>query len=376
MGGGIAQLACLAGFETRLHDPDRAALARGLERVRADLRRGAERGRWGEAAAAEAEGRLTPAGTLEELGGCELMIEASPENLELKRSLFARLEAHCAASAILATNTSSLPVSAIAAGLEHPERVCGMHFFNPPALMKLVEVVAGERTAERALARVEDAAARMGRTPVRCLDSPGFIVNRCNRPFTVESLRMLDEGIATAAEIDAIVREDGGYRMGPFELMDLIGVDVNLEVARSFHRQRPVPRWEPHPIQERMVAAGKLGRKTGAGFYEYADGSPRPAVDPAAALRQAVLERLLCALVNEACFAVEERVAGPGDIDRAMKLGLNHPRGPFEWARQLGPERVLATLAGLRAQLGRERYRPAALLERWVAAGSAAPPEA
>ena len=317
---------------------------------------------------------LAAAPTGAERGGCDLVIEAAPEDLELQRSLFARLEDPCAEHAVLATNTSSLAVSAIAAGLEHPERACGMHFFNPAALMKLVEVVAGERSAEWALGKVEDATERMGRTPVRCSDSPGFIVNRCNRPFSLESLRMLDEGIASHAEIDAIVREDGGYRMGPFELMDLIGIDVNLEVARSFYRQRREPRWEPHPIQERMVAAGKLGRKAGSGFYEYAGESPRPAAAPAAPVRRAVLERLLCALVNEACFAAEERVARPEDIDRAMKLGLNHPKGPFEWARELGPGRVLSTLVALRSQLGSERYRPAPLLERWVGDGGRAPP--
>ena len=374
MGAGIAQLACLAGCETRLHDPDADALGRGIDRLRADLLRGAERGRWSEAEAARAEARLVPAPSLDELRVCSLVVEASPEDLELKRALFARLEDVCRADAILATNTSSLSVNAIAQGLKRPDRLCGMHFFNPPALMKLVEVVAGEQTADHALAEVEHVASRMGRTPVRCSDSPGFIVNRCNRPFTLESLRMLEQGVASHAEIDLVVREDGGYRMGPFELMDLIGIDVNLEVARSFYRQRPEPRWEPHPIQERMVASGKLGRKTGRGFYEYADGPQDPAVAPSQAVRGAVLERLVCALVNEACFAAQEKVAPAEDIDRAMKLALNHPRGPFEWARELGPDRVLATLDALGAELGRERYSPSPLLERWAVAGGATLP--
>lgn len=366
MGAGIAQLACLAGFETRLHDPDRSALERGLDRLRGDLARGVERGRWSESAAAEAAGRVTAAPALEALGACGLVVEASPEDLELKRGLFSRLEAACAADAVLATNTSSLSVGAIGAAAARPGRVCGMHFFNPPALMELVEVVAGRESGERALASVEEVARRMGRTPIRCSDSPGFIVNRCNRPFTLESLRMLDEGVATHAEIDAVLREDGGYRMGPFELMDLIGIDVNLEVARSFFRQRAEPRWEPHPIQERMVAAGRLGRKTGRGFYRYGDEERPESPTPSARTRSAVLERLIATMVNEACFAVEERVAGPGDVDRAMRLGLNHPRGPFEWARELGPERVLSTLERLGSEVGGERYRPAPLLERWV----------
>jgi 3-hydroxybutyryl-CoA dehydrogenase len=187
---------------------------------------------------------------------------------------------------------------------------------------------------------------------------------------------MLGEEVATPAQIDRIAREDGGYRMGPFELMDLIGIDVNLNVARSFFHQRPEARWEPHPIQERMVAEGRLGRKTGAGFYDYENGnrveSPEAEVDER--LRRTVLDRLLAQLVNEGCFAAEEGVATPDDIDAAMRLGLNHPRGPFEWLERIGAERVLATLDALGDELGPDRYRAAALLRRRAALGGADPP--
>jgi 3-hydroxybutyryl-CoA dehydrogenase len=364
MGAGIAQLAALAGYETLLHDPQPAALERGIERLHADLDRGAERERWTSEDAEAAKERARPAESLEDLGRAGFVVEAAPEDLALKRVLFAALEDACADDAVLATNTSSLPVGAIAAEAERPERICGMHFFNPPALMKLVEVVAGDSTAEPALAATTEVAERMGRTPVRCTDSPGFIVNRCNRPYALESLRMFGEGVAEPAQIDRIVREDGGYRMGPFELMDLIGIDVNLNVARSFFEQRPEPRWEPHPIQEQMVASGRLGRKTGSGFYDYEDGKK---VEPADveiddALRRAVLDRLLAQLINEASYAADEGVAEPGDIDTAMRLGLNHPRGPFEWLDELGAERVLATLDALSDQLGPDRYRPAGRL--------------
>jgi 3-hydroxybutyryl-CoA dehydrogenase len=377
MGAGIAQLAALGGYETRLFDPDPAALERGLERLGRDLGRGAERGRWSAADAEAARGRVAGAGELDPLAECGLVVEAAPERLELKRELFAGLEAVCDADAVLATNTSSLPVAEIAVGTDRPQRICGMHFFNPPALMRLVEVVAAEATGEPALAAAEEVAQRMGRVPVRCTDSPGFIVNRCNRPYALESLRILDEGIATAPQIDRVMREDGGYRMGPFELMDLIGIDVNLEVARSFHRQRPIERWEPSPISERMVSEGRLGRKSGRGFYAYGEGGdpardPEPEVPPQ--VRAAVLGRVVAQLVNEACFAVEEGVAEPDDVDTAMRLGLNHPRGPFQWARELGPQRVLATLATLAAELSAERYRAAELLRRWAAAGAADPP--
>jgi 3-hydroxybutyryl-CoA dehydrogenase len=363
MGAGIAQLACLAGCETLLHDPIAEALERGAERLRADLTRGAERGRWSAEEAEMAAARLETAAELNELGGCDLVVEAAPERLELKRELFAGLERICAGDTVLATNTSSLPVGEIAAGAGRPERICGMHFFNPPALMKLVEVVAGKATSEPALAATAELAERMGRTPVRCSDAPGFIVNRCNRPFALESLRMLGEQVATHAQIDHVIREDGGYRMGPFELMDLIGIDVNLSVAQSFYAQRAEPRWQPHPIQERMVAHGKLGRKSGSGFYEYTDGKKvEVEVEVADELRAAILDRLVATLVNEAALAVEEGVAAPADIDTAMRLGLNHPRGPFEWLERIGAERILATLSTLSEALGPALYRPASLL--------------
>ena len=366
MGAGIAQLACLGGFETVLHDPDPGALATGSDRLQAALAKGAGRGLWSAGDAASAAGRLTTATALEDLAGAELAIEAAPEDLALKRGLFAQLESICGPEAVLATNTSSLPVTEIAAELTLPGRACGMHFFNPPALMKLVEVVAGERSDEAALAAVTRVARTMRREPVRATDAPGFIVNRCNRPFSLEALRMLGEGVATHAEIDLVMRERGGYRMGPFELMDLIGIDVNLEVARSFYRQRPEPRWQPHQIQEEMVAAGRLGRKSQAGFYEY---EGRRRVDPERLSlppeveANAILERIVAGLVNEASYAAGEGVAAPEDIDTAMRLGLNHPRGPFEWRDRMGAQRLVACLEDLERALGEpERYRPAPLL--------------
>ncbi len=290
MGAGIAQIAALGGHETRLHDPQPEALQRGADRLRDQLRKGAERGRWSAPEAKEAWARVSVTPELAGLEGCDLVVEACPENLALKRELFEALAGICGPAAVLATNTSSLSVADVAAGVPGPERVCGMHFFNPPALMKLVEVVATADSAEEHLQAVEEVARAMGRQPVRCTDSPGFIVNRCNRPFALESLRILDEGAATHAQIDAVMREDGGYPMGPFELMDLIGIDVNLEVARSFYRQRHEPRWRPHPIQERMVAEGRLGRKSGRGFYDYAEGAMAPdgaALAPPAPARRA-----------------------------------------------------------------------------------------
>ena len=438
MGAGIAQLAALGGYETFLHDPDAAALEGGLERLRGDLAKGVARGRWSDAAAAKATTRLHGVGELEDLGGCDLVVEAAPEDAELKRSLFARLERVCDPDAVLATNTSSLSVTAIAAGAQLPERICGMHFFNPPALMPLVEVVAGEATGPAALELATEVAERMGRTPVRAADGIGFLANRAARPFGLEALRLLGERIAEVDQIDRIVRIGGGYRMGPFELQDLIGIDVNLSVARSFFDQSfGEPRWRPHPLQQRIVDSGRIGRKAGGGWYRYDDGPHRPddppplpapasppSRDPEAEagvrwvalpdLRRAtvveiaalpggdpaalgaagryftalgkhvectpgeapglVLGRIVCQLVNEACFAVGEGVGSPDDLDTALRLGFNHPRGPFEWGREIGPANVLATLEALSAELGADRYRPAPLLRRWAAAGGRVPP--
>jgi 3-hydroxybutyryl-CoA dehydrogenase len=453
MGAGIAQLAALARLETHLHDPVHEALRGGEERLRAALGKGADRGRWTQAEAEAASARLRATPRLEDLAGCELVIEAAPEDLDLKRELFGRLAAVCGAEAVLATNTSSLSVTAISSGLERPERACGMHFFNPPALMRLVEVVAGDRTSEQTLAIASEVARAMGREPIRAADAIGFVANRTARPFTLEALRLLGERIATHDQIDRIVRIGGGFRMGPFELMDLVGVDVNFEVAKSFWEQSShEPRWQPHPLQERLVAAGRLGRKSGRGWYEYEPGPhrpddpPLPARDPEPVVAEAdperiegegfvavkleagslgarapgeegavgfvalpdlararlvevvrgprtdgralgaagrffadlgkhvecvpgeapglVLGRIVCQIVNEAHFAVGQGVATAEDVDVAMRLGFNWPRGPFEWAEAIGPARVVRVLDGLSSELGAERYRVAPLLRR------------
>jgi 3-hydroxybutyryl-CoA dehydrogenase len=374
MGSGIAQIACLGGYEARLHDPIPDALDAGMERMRAALSKGAERGRWSEADAEAASVRLNAAPSLDDLAGCDLVVEAAPEDLELKRELFAALAEACGAEAILATNTSSLPVTEIAAGVPNPERVVGMHFFNPPALMKLVEVVATADSAESALAATAEVGRRMGRTPIRAKDSPGFIANRLARPFTLESLRILGDGVADTATIDRVCRVGGGFRMGPFELIDLIGVDVNLSVARSFYAQGGEPeRWRPSPIQEGLVEEGRLGRKSGHGFYEYDEGPTRkpdpelgiaaPTLDPAElakidAAAAEILPRLIAQIANEAAFALEEKAGSPADMDTAMRLGFNWPLGPLEFADLIGADRAVSLLESLEHSHG-EAYRPA-----------------
>src|SRR3954469_2413099 len=282
MGAGIAQLGVLAGLDPYLHDPFPEALERGGERVHRGLAKGAERGRWSEEQAAEAEARLLLAAVLEELGGCELVIEAAPERVDLKRELFERLSEVCGDDAIIGTNTSSILVSSLASAAARPENVVGMHFFNPPPLMKLLEVIAATQTGERALAMARAVGEAMGKRVIVASDGPGFLVNRCGRPFGAEALRLLQERVATHEQIDRICRLGGGFRMGPFELMDLVGIDVGFEVAKSFDAQSfGEPRWKPNVLQARMVASGRLGRKTGAGWYEYREGESHRPEDPA-----------------------------------------------------------------------------------------------
>jgi 3-hydroxybutyryl-CoA dehydrogenase len=434
MGAGIAQLGCAAGLRTVLHDPLPEALERGEAEVRSGLARWVEKERVGP----EADRLLSTAASLEGLAGCELVIEAAPERLELKRELFAELSRVCGPDAVLATNTSSIPVTALASAAQRPENVVGMHFFNPPPLMRLLEVIRADQTGERTVDVACAVGAAMGKETILAADGPGFLVNRCGRPFYTEALRCLQERIATHDAIDRICRLGGGYRMGPFELMDLVGIDTGLEVAQSFAALSfGEPRWRPNPIQARMVAAGRLGRKSGHGYYDYSWEPYRPqdppaptggdTGDPARELAAAglvdcstealgargtvgfallpgaglvelcgqrdpaaeeiaaraglhcewvgdapglVLGRVVCQLVNEAAFAIGEGVGTAEDVDSGLTLGLNHPRGAVAWSRELGLDRVLATLDGLWSHYREERYRPAPLLTRAAATGT------
>jgi 3-hydroxybutyryl-CoA dehydrogenase len=492
MGAGIAQLACLTGARTLVHDPDPEALERGAERIRKQLARGVERGRLTAERADAASAALEPVSGLEAMAEAELVIEAAPERLELKRALFEQLARIVASDCVLASNTSSLLVTAMASAAGDASRVVGMHFFNPPPLMRLLEVVAGTESSERAVAVARATGEAMGKEVILAADGPGFIVNRCNRPFGLEALRLVQEGVAEVPQIDRVVRQGGGYRMGPFEVMDLVGVDVGLDVSRSFFEQSfGEPRWRPSLIPVKMVAAGHLGRKSGRGYYSYEEGEhrepdPEPpapgggdglvvvagestladelrdaageagwavadpleaetlatpslildltggeepeaplqgapqaiclsagslaAVDPggsavgfhalppfrstrlveltrgpdtAPSAAEAterffatlgkhtiwvgdapglILGRIVCQAINEAAFALGERLGSAEDIDAGMVYGLNYPRGILAWADQIGLDHVLSVLDALALERGEERYRAAPLL--------------
>jgi 3-hydroxybutyryl-CoA dehydrogenase len=457
MGAGIAQLALGTGAETFMVDPLLGAVERGEATIRKGLERWAAKGREVDAT------RLHTARDLGALGDCDIVIEAAPERLELKHELFSTLAREVVSDdCVLASNTSSIPITAIARAAERPERVVGMHFFNPAPVMKLVEVIAGLESSAAALARTRELGEAMGKRVIVCKDGPGFLVNRCNRPFGLEALRLLQEQIADVETIDRIVRA-AGFRMGPFELQDLVGIDTGFEVSKSFAELGfGEPRWRPSPLSAQMVAAGRFGRKTGRGWYEYSDDKPHrpddpepPAADPVPALvvgdcplarqlrdatpgtvptvavdcdgsydgdlpvvrlldaeplggrsgcgffalptggavelvrgtdlaRQyfeglgrpvvdiedcvgGVIGRMVCQVINESCFAVQEGVGTPEDVDAGMELGMNHPRGPFAWMEAIGAAQVLRTLDGLQAFTREERYRAAPWLRLKVA---------
>jgi 3-hydroxybutyryl-CoA dehydrogenase len=499
MGAGIAQVAARAGLEVLLYDIAPASLEAGLGRIRSSLDRFVQKGRLQLADREAAMGRIVATTQLSDFQAVDMVIEAVPEVLELKLKLFRQLDQICSPDVVLATNTSSLCVTEIAAGTKRQDRVAGMHFFNPVPLMQLVEVVSGFRTSAATVALMTELATALGKTPVQAKDTPGFIVNRVARPFPGEALRLLGDGVAGVEQIDRVARLAAGFRMGPFELMDLVGMDVNLAVNRSvFEQFFGDPRFRPHPLQVQMVKAHLLGRKTGRGWYRYEgdtavngptparysagarapglaevesvyvrgdqemarlvaeagyplvgspakadvliihDGMPHACKDGALILVEAsractteialrfhspervvgyggipsvaqrhlveiapgmrtarassdeaarffhslgrdteeihdgpglIAPRLIACLANEAAYALMEGVATAPDIDTAMRLGVNYPYGPLEWADAIGPDVLLHVLEHLQRQTGDDRYRPCPYLRKVALAG-------
>jgi 3-hydroxybutyryl-CoA dehydrogenase len=376
MGSGIAQVAATAGHPVALVDAVTGAVEEAVARIIASLQRQEAKGRISSAQLEEIVERITPVESVAGLPRCGLVVEAVREDLETKRALFTRVAASQPADAVLATNTSSLDITAIAAGIPGPDRVIGLHFFNPPAAMRLVEVIGGAESAAEVLEGATELMRAWGKAPVRCTSTPGFIVNRVARPFYGEAQRMLMDGVADAATLDAAVRS-AGFRMGPLELTDFIGQDVNLAVGTSVWEQTGRdPRYEPTALQQQLVAAGHLGRKSGQGVYRYGpDGTALDAVPDEARVAELLtgpletnpLARTLAMLVNEAVDLVHRGEATAEDVDTAMTLGTNYPRGPIAWGRDIGYAVVAEQLAALDRAFPGGRYRPSPALAAGVA---------
>lgn len=363
MGAGIAQVAALAGHDVWIYDTAPAALEKSRQSLQAILQKLQEKGKLPSAEAVLS--RFQFVDSLRSMASCGLVIEAIVENLDIKQKLFAALEAEVTADCILATNTSSLSVTSIAAACKNPARVIGLHFFNPAPLMALVEVIPALQTREELAGEMADLMQRWGKIPVRAKDTPGFIVNRVARPFYGEAIRIYEEGIASPATIDWALTTLGGFRMGPFALMDYIGHDVNYVVTetvwKSFFYD---PRYKPSFSQKRLLEAGWLGRKTGRGFYDYSPGMSLPQPIPDEGLGRHLVDRIGAMLMNEAIDALHLGVASATDLELAMTKGVNYPKGLLQWADDAGALRVLAVLDALYEEYGEDRYRASVLLRR------------
>lgn len=450
MGAGIAEVAASHGHPVLVYDINAGAITRAIDGIRTRLESRVARGKLSAQACEQTLQRLNPVTDIHALAAADLVIEAASEQMEIKKALFAELAEICPANTLLTSNTSSISITAIAADLRHAERVAGLHFFNPAPVMKLVEVVSGLATSEEVAAQLSELAVNWGKQPVRCQSTPGFIVNRVARPYYAEAWRALEEQVAAPEIIDAALRDGAGFPMGPLELTDMIGQDVNFAVTCSvfnaFWQER---RFLPSLVQQELVLAGRFGKKSGQGVYNWR--SERPAVNwqktvgdtwsamsaqrrsdgvteidglllietqgetaqalanrygqpvvvmdrqegevaviaaaasnPASATLKAVrhlqlqgkrvlqvadypgllIWRTVAMIVNEALDALQKGVASEQDIDTAMRLGVNYPRGPLAWGEQLGWQRLLILLENLQRHYGEERYRPSSLLRQ------------
>ena len=363
MGSGIAQVAATAGHEVYLYDNNPQALDRSRAQLAKILNRLVEKGRLTDAELRAITGRIFYVESLFDFKSADLVIEAIVEDLTVKKSVFEQLEDVVGPDCILATNTSSLPVTAIAAACHRPGRVIGIHFFNPAPLMQLVEIIPAVQTAPATLDRSRQLIENMGKLVVVAKDTPGFIVNRVARPFYGEALRIYEEGLADPATIDWAMTTLGGFRMGPFALMDYIGHDVNYKVTETvFAAFYYDPRYRPAFAQKRLVEAGYLGRKSGRGFYAYGDGIERPAPTEDTALGQRIVDRIVAMLINEAADALYLHIASRDDIDLAMYRGVNYPKGLLRWADEVGLSTVVDRLDTLRTTYHEDRYRCSPLL--------------
>ena len=366
MGSGIAQIASQAGQDVVLFDLSQEALTTSSANLQKVMNRLIEKGRVTSDEATAIQGRIEKTTVISRLKDCDLIVEAVVEDLEIKKRVFKRIEEIVSKEAIIASNTSSLSITSLASFCNHPERVIGLHFFNPAPLMPLVEIIPALQTKSDLPKQLTDLMSKWGKSPVIAKDTPGFIVNRVARPFYGEALRILDEGIADVPTIDAAMRESG-FRMGPFQLTDLIGHDVNYSVTESVFKSFYFdPRYMPSITQLKLVEAGWLGRKSGRGFYNY-DEENFETVDSGkldSKIQEEISARIISMLINEASDAVYLGIASAEDVDTAMLKGVKYPKGLLIWAEEWGLKKVVSIIDGLRDTYGETRYRCSPLLRK------------
>jgi 3-hydroxybutyryl-CoA dehydrogenase len=377
MGSGIAQVAATAGCIVKLYDTKQVALDKSKAALEKILNRLVEKGRIDTAEKERIQGNVFYVDSLKSLGDSDLTIEAIIENLDIKQKVFVELETYLSEDAIIASNTSSLSIASIAAALKNPARCIGIHFFNPAPLMKLVEVIPAIQTSQEVLDKATQTIADWKKVVAVAKDTPGFIVNRVARPFYGESLRIYEEGLADFATIDKALRTLGGFRMGPFQLMDFIGNDVNYTVTETvFTAFYFDARYKPSFTQKRLSEAGYLGRKTGKGYYDYDENGKQITHDSDATssvdiersrnaeLGQQIFDRVLVMLINEAADALFLNIASAEDIDNAMTKGVNYPKGLLAWADEKGINWCVETLDKLYDEYHEDRYRCSPLLRK------------
>jgi 3-hydroxybutyryl-CoA dehydrogenase len=371
MGSGIAEVAATNGHEVRLFDNAIGALDKFEKGIEKSLSNQVQKGKITEERKQEIHAKLHFVKDMNALADCDLIIEAIVEDIQIKKQVFKTLDNITIPSCILASNTSSLSIASIASACEHPERVLGIHFFNPATLMPLVEIIPGIATDNQLLTDARNIINSWNKVTVLAKDTPGFIVNRIARPYYGEAIRIFEEGIADMRQIDMVMKTLGGFRMGPFELMDFIGNDINYTVTETIFREFWFDaRYKPSFTQKRLVESGRLGRKTGRGYYDYTTENQVNDISVNAELSSEILNRILAMLMNEAADALYLKIATKEDIDLAMTKGVNYPKGLLQWADEKGIEFIFSTLMNLYEEYNEDRYRPSPIWKKMIKNGS------